>query len=117
MRSPAKLSTRTDVSSRINTGALARRGGVQPDLLQLSLDLLLRARGRPLCNLVEYPQHPLLFGLTQPANPLVTVVNGFANNFAFWFVEPRRGVFQAPDGRLVEREGHLGRCRPFDPVN
>jgi hypothetical protein len=92
-----------------------------PNFFQFSLAFPLIAFWNLCEKFLERLYHPLLLALTQAIDPLMVVVNGFPYNLAFRFGKPRRGVIQAPDGRLVEREGHFGRCHtatilPYHPL-
>ena len=81
-----------------------------PNLFQLSLGLPLITFWNLREKLLERRYHTLLLALTQAIDALMVVLNGFPDNLAFRFGKPRRGVIQAPDGRLVEGEGNFGRC-------
>ena len=81
-----------------------------PNLFQLSLGLPLITFRNLREKLLECRYHPLLLALAQAIDALMVVLNGFPDNLAFRFGKPRRGVIQAPDGRLVEGEGNFGRC-------
>ena len=80
------------------------------NFFQLSLGLPLIALRYLRHKFLKRLQHSLLLALTQAIDALMVVLNGFPDNLAFRFGKPRRGVIQAPDGRLVERKGHLGCC-------
>jgi hypothetical protein len=81
-----------------------------PDFLQFRVNFFLGTRRGAKHEFVKSFQHSLLLALAEPSDPLMIILYRLPDNLAFRFGQPRRGIVEAPDGRLVEREGDLGRC-------